>query len=67
VLARLKAIGSGDADYRNGKIGSLVCFLGEKHTVFLKEACGLCFSENAPNPMAFKILNRWGARAARTQ
>jgi len=67
VLARLKAFGSGDADYRNGKIWSLVYSLGEEHTAFLKEAYGLDFSENALNPMAFKILNRWGARAERTQ
>jgi glutamate/tyrosine decarboxylase-like PLP-dependent enzyme len=58
VLTRLKAFGSEDANYRDSKIWSLVYYLGEEHTSFLKEAYGLYFSENALNPMAFKSLKR---------
>jgi glutamate/tyrosine decarboxylase-like PLP-dependent enzyme len=56
VLARLREFGSGDANYRDSRIWSLVYYLGEEHTSFLKEAYGLYFSENALNPMAFKSL-----------
>jgi glutamate/tyrosine decarboxylase-like PLP-dependent enzyme len=58
VLARLKEFGIDDASYRDSKIWSLVYYLGEEHTAFLKEAYGLYFSENALNPIAFKSLKR---------
>jgi glutamate/tyrosine decarboxylase-like PLP-dependent enzyme len=58
VLALLKDFGIDDANYRDSKIWSLVYYLGEEHTSFLKEAYGLYFSENALNPMAFKSLKR---------
>lgn len=58
MLARLKEFGSEDTNYRDSKIWSLVYYLGEEHTAFLKEAYGLYFSENALNPMAFKSLKR---------
>ena len=58
VLASLKKFGVEDANYRDSKIWSLVYYLGEEHTSFLKEAYGLYFSENALNPMAFKSLKR---------
>jgi glutamate/tyrosine decarboxylase-like PLP-dependent enzyme len=58
VLASLKKFGIEDANYRDSKIWSLVYYLGEEHTSFLKEAYGLYFSENALNPMAFKSLKR---------
>ncbi len=58
MLARLRDFGSGDANYRDGRTWSLVYYLGEEHTAFLKEAYGLYFSENALNPMAFKSLKR---------
>jgi sphinganine-1-phosphate aldolase len=56
VLAHLREFGIGDANYRGSKIWSLVYYLGEEHTSFLKEAYGLYFSENALNPIAFKSL-----------
>jgi glutamate/tyrosine decarboxylase-like PLP-dependent enzyme len=56
VLARLKEFSGEDANYRDSKIWSLVYYLGEEHTAFLKEAYGLYFSENALNPIAFKSL-----------
>lgn len=58
VLERLKAFGCEDANYHDNKIWSLVYYLGEEHTDFLKQAYGLYFSENALNPMAFKSLKR---------
>jgi glutamate/tyrosine decarboxylase-like PLP-dependent enzyme len=58
VLTMLKDFGQADANYRDSKIWSLVYYLGEEHTAFLKEAYGLYFSENALNPMAFKSLKR---------
>jgi sphinganine-1-phosphate aldolase len=58
VLARLKEFSADDANYRDSKIWSLVYYLGEEHTNFLKEAYGLYFSENALNPIAFKSLKR---------
>ena len=36
VLARLKEFGIEDANYRDSKIWSLVYYLGEEHTSFLK-------------------------------
>jgi len=58
VLSRLKEFGEEDANYRESRTWSLVYYLGEEHTAFLKEAYGLYFSENALNPMAFKSLKR---------
>jgi glutamate/tyrosine decarboxylase-like PLP-dependent enzyme len=56
VLAQLKLFASSDANYHDSRIWSLVYYLGEAHTAFLKEAYGMYFSENALNPMAFKSL-----------
>jgi sphinganine-1-phosphate aldolase len=59
VLARLRAYGAGDPDYKNLRTWSLVYYLGEEHTRFLERAHNLYFSANGLNPMAFKSLKRF--------
>lgn len=58
VLEMLRSFNSDDANYHDSKTWSLVYYLSEDHTNFLKEAYGMYFSENALNPMAFKSLKR---------
>lgn len=58
VLERLAEAGAKDADWRGGKVWSLVYFAGDEHHAFLKEAHATFFSENGLNPMAFKSLQR---------
>ncbi len=58
VLDRLQGFAGEDVNYRDNKIFSLVYYLGEEHTDFLKQAYGMYFSENALNPMAFRSLKR---------
>ncbi|MGB9639460.1 MAG: pyridoxal phosphate-dependent decarboxylase family protein [Anaerolineales bacterium] len=48
-----------DVKYRELKAWSLVYYLGEEYTQFLKDAYNLYFSENALNPLAFKSLRRF--------
>ncbi len=59
ILSRMKDIGSDDANYRDGKTWSLVYYLGDEYTKFLKEAYGMFFSHNGLNPMAFKSLKKF--------
>ncbi len=56
LLARMKAMKSGDAKWKEGKCFSLVYFAGEDHHRFLAEAHDLFLAENGLNPMAFKSL-----------
>lgn len=56
VIERLKARKSGDPDYKAPRTWSLVYYLDDEHTEFVKEAYDLFFSENALNPLAFKSL-----------
>lgn len=56
VMNRLRNFARHDANYRDSRTWSLVYYLSEEHTSFLKDAYGLYFSENALNPMAFKSL-----------
>ena len=59
VLDSLKGFAREDVNYRDTKIFSLVYYLGEEHTDFLKQAYGMYFSENGLNPMAFRSLKRF--------
>ncbi len=59
VLDDMKSFGQDDAKYKDGRTWSLVYYLGEEYTDFLKQAHGLYFSENGLNPMAFKSLKRF--------
>ena len=54
-----------DADWRQARTWSLVYYLGEEHTAFIKEAYSRYFSENALNPMAFKSLKRFESEVVR--
>ncbi len=59
ILEEMKAFGSDDIAYKEGKAFSLVYYLGEAHEEFLKEAYATYMSSNALNPMAFRSLKRF--------
>ena len=65
ILKRMGEYGATDADWREARTWSLVYYLGEEHTAFLKKAYSLFFSENALNPMAFKSLKRFESEVVR--
>jgi sphinganine-1-phosphate aldolase len=58
LLAQMEQMRDGDADWRGGKVWSLVYFAGEAHHELLKEAHNLFIAENGLNPMAFQSLKR---------
>lgn len=58
LLARLRALHDGDADWRGGRVFSLVYHASDAHLALLKEASTTFFCENGLNPMAFKSLKR---------
>ena len=66
ILAEMDRFGMQDARYKDGKTWSLVYYLGEEHTEFLKKAYGMFFSENGLNPMAFSSLKRFESEIIRT-
>ncbi len=59
ILQTMKDYGQDDANYKDARTWSLVYYLGEEHTDFLKKAYGQYFSENGLNPMAFQSLRRF--------
>lgn len=59
ILNQMTGFASNDANYRDGKTWSLVYYLGDEYTSFLKEAYGMFFSQNGLNPMAFKSLKKF--------
>jgi glutamate/tyrosine decarboxylase-like PLP-dependent enzyme len=61
LLETLADLKKGDADWRSGKVFSLVYHASDEHTQLLKDAHALFFSENGLNPMAFKSLKRMEA------
>jgi glutamate/tyrosine decarboxylase-like PLP-dependent enzyme len=65
ILAELASYKEQDADWRGGKVWSLVYHPGDAFSDFLKQAHQLYFSENALNPMAFKSLRRMEAEVVR--
>ncbi len=58
LLQELEALRVADAEWRDGRVFSLVYDPGHAHETFLREAHGRYFSENGLNPMAFKSLHR---------
>ena len=58
LLDTMQAMKSGDADFKTGRVWSLVYHGGEKHERLLKDAYNLFIAENFLNPMAFKSLKR---------
>jgi sphinganine-1-phosphate aldolase len=65
ILQELGSYRDADADWRGGKVWSLVYHPGDEFSDFLKQAHQLYFSENALNPMAFKSLRRMEAEVVR--
>ena len=59
ILKEMKTFGANDADYKEGKTFSLVYYLGEEHTTFLRDAHAMYMSANGLNPMAFQSLKRF--------
>lgn len=58
LLADLEALRTTDADWRDGRVFSLVYDPGHAHEAFLQDAHSRYFCENGLNPMAFKSLHR---------
>jgi len=58
ILKELKELSSADPEYRDGRLWSLVYYLGEEHTSFLQNAYNSYFSANGLNPTAFKGLKQ---------
>lgn len=56
VLAQLEDFKTEDPNYKDGKLWSLVYYLDEDHSAFLKEAYHAYACENGLNPTAFKSL-----------
>jgi glutamate/tyrosine decarboxylase-like PLP-dependent enzyme len=65
ILADMQSFGKRDADYSEGRTFSLVYYLGDEYTQFLKDAYNLYFSENGLNPLAFKSLKRFETEVVR--
>lgn len=61
----MSALRAQDADWRAGKVFSLVYHASDEHSAFLKQAHNLFFEENALNPMAFKSLKRMETEVVR--
>ncbi len=59
VLEELDQFGTDDPEYKKMKLWSLVYYIGDEHTDFLKEAYGKYLSANGLNPMAFKSLKHF--------
>ena len=58
LLAELAAMKSADADWRGGRVFSLVYHAGEAHEKLLQQAHALYASANLLNPVAFQSLKR---------
>lgn len=56
VLEQLRAMKSGDANWRSGRIWSMVYFVNDAHLQLLEDASKLFLSENQLNPIAFQSL-----------
>jgi glutamate/tyrosine decarboxylase-like PLP-dependent enzyme len=58
VIGTLEAMRAGDADWRGGRVFSLVYHAGEAHERLLQRAHAVYASANLLNPIAFKSLHR---------
>lgn len=65
ILAEMATYREHDADWKGGKVWSLVYHTDDAFSDFLKRAHNMFFSENALNPMAFKSLRRMEAEVVR--
>ena len=58
ILARLEQFKDRDPQYKDGRVWSLVYYLDEQHSDFLKESYHRFACENGLNPGAFKSLKK---------
>lgn len=58
LLARMRTLREGDANWRGGRCFALVYSAGEAHDALLADAHRMFHSENGLNPMAFKSVRR---------
>ncbi|MEM9254160.1 MAG: aspartate aminotransferase family protein [Pseudomonadota bacterium] len=58
ILDRLESFKERDPRFKEGRVWSLVYYLDEEHSSFLKEAYHTFSSENGLNPGAFKSLKK---------
>ncbi|MGB1140470.1 MAG: pyridoxal phosphate-dependent decarboxylase family protein [Halioglobus sp.] len=58
ILAQLEAFKEKDPKFKDGRVWSLVYYINEEHSGFLKEAYHRFSSENGLNPGAFKSLKK---------
>lgn len=58
LLAQLRALHDGDADWRAGRLFSLVYHASDEHLAFLKDVSTTFFCENGLNPIAFQSVKR---------
>lgn len=65
ILKEMETFREGDADWKGGKVWSLVYHAGDDFSDYLKKAHNMFFSENALNPMAFKSLRRMESEVVR--
>jgi sphinganine-1-phosphate aldolase len=65
LLAKMGTFREKDADWKDGRVFSLVYYGGDAHDALLKKAHNLYFAENALNPMAFASLRRMEAEIVR--
>ncbi|MBE9540472.1 MAG: aspartate aminotransferase family protein [Proteobacteria bacterium] len=59
VVRQLDSFKEHDPNYKDGRVWSLVYYLDEDHSAFLKEAYHKFACENGLNPTAFKSLKRF--------
>tara|TARA_B110000977_G_C11038635_1_gene478033 strand:- start:224 stop:1699 length:1476 start_codon:yes stop_codon:yes gene_type:complete len=59
LLGGMEQLANGDADFKQGKLWSLVYHKDEEHYDTIKQAHNMYFSTNYLNPMAFKSLKRY--------
>ena len=58
ILSDLEAFKDSDPEYKDGRVWSLVYYLDEQHSSFLKESYHRFACENGLNPGAFKSLKK---------
>jgi sphinganine-1-phosphate aldolase len=63
VLDALERLRDHDARWRDGRTFSLVYYGGDELLTLLHDAYGKFFSENALNPMAFRVCAGWRPRS----
>ena len=66
ILREMESMKEADANWRGGRVWSLVYHAGEEHEKLLTRAHGLFASANLLNPMAFKSLKRMEAEVVQT-